>query len=460
MKRIKLAERKPVLPQSFWSGQLKDEHFHGEGELYELVDGLGLVKKFDGVMDMGTMKRGKYYEVFKLGIYLSFQGDFGAGPGCLYAPDGHIRWEGECSNRQPAGSGTAKVVDLWEESLTFSGICINGKYEGTLSGQHVEYSGGFNAQLHPEGSGTLDYFGNFFDGTFVDHQDGTVSAKGKATVRESFLGQKIFQYTGNCYLDGKGIEFHGEGCVVLRRDTKYYFFKATFAHGIVVGKLHVFEANELDGDQTLLGIYDDLHTTITTYSADGQQTFDGEGYLEFDTEPVFVRDGYGCVYVRGKRRFTSACFNRDTYINVLELFDDEEKLMWQLQDANFAYEEHVYMDSFREWPYLNGFGTVFGSDGEAMYKIRFEHSRPLGIKALLTLLPCGTLSGNFTDPITLDSIAKNRVCVLINNNKTPLLMKSAYSMWEQGPMIDPLAGSVPGIRFRKVKIVSCDSSCD
>jgi hypothetical protein len=463
MKRIKLIEDHShvSLPEAYWSGQMREKQHHGRGQLYEFVEGLGLVKTFDGIMDTGTMTSGKAFAIHKtptsIGIYLAFDGDFSVGQGTLYSHTGTVLWKGDCSNRVPAGSGTA-TVRLWNKELSFKGICVNGTYSGTLTlpgTLHFEYTGEFNSRMHPDGRGTLDYFGNFFDGTFVDN-DTSTSFHGTAFVRETFLGQKIFEYKGTCILDGSQMEFHGEGTVVIRYNGMYYFFKATFADGAVIGTIEVSSSSERDGNTTLLGLYDDLHNRITTYTHEGLKTYEGDGYLQFDQEPVFVRDGYGSVFVRGKRRFTSSNFRADTYANVLELYDEDERLLWQLQNTNFVKEEHSYMDSFDEWPYLNGYGTIFGADGRDLYNLEFNHSKPVGIKALLTILPSSPISGTFTDPITLEPIAKNRVCILINANKTPLLLKSAVCMWESGPMIDPMT-NVPGFRFRKVKVVDTEA---
>lgn len=469
MKRFKLHTE---LPERIWLGPYEGKEMHGAGELYELVETLGLVKRFSGTMNNDRMIEGSFFGVKsnRTGIYLEFDGNFSEGTGSLYSECGLLLWKGETKNRKPSGKGMGHVVH-WNNTFLFEGIQKDSCFEGTLvlrySDVELRYEGSLDSLGRPNGKGVWSFRGDVLDGIFTPEASG-LRFYGIAHRRIKYLGQHVHSFVGEFRIgDGVQLMNHGLRATILKRGTRFFKFVEDYTEGEIMGDTEVYETDASDPflyangcireHGVLLGRHDEFADRIVTFDASGQKTFDGSGFLEFYNEPEFVRDGYGTVFVRGLPRFTSAFFNRVVYNNVCELYDDEGHLLWALDDVNFVCAEHTYMDSFKEWPFLNGLGTVFSKTGQELYKVRFEHSKALGLKAVVALMACEDLRDeHFVDPITLDPIPKGRICVLINDNKNPLLVKSALSMWDSGPMIDPMT-NVPGLRFRKVKIVANES---
>lgn len=475
MKRFKLHSD---IPDRVWFGSYTDKKMHGPGELYELVETLGLVKRFVGTMHHDDMVQGSLYGVKqnRTGIFLEFDGDFSAsGTGSVWDEHGVLLWSGQTTNRKPHGIGKGTVTH-WGNTFEFEGTHVHeSSYTGSLlcrlhehgiPHSDLTYTGSLDKCGRPSGAGTWTFRGDFLDGHFTPTDAGLLF-RGIARRKLRFLGQNVHLIAGALLIaEGVQVVNHGIHATFVTRGTRFFKFVEEYDKGDLIGTTDVYESDTNDpalfredacliGYGTLLGRYDDFADRITTFDSGGHKTFDGTGCLEFGQEPEFVRDGYGTVYVRGLPRFTSALFDRSVYHNVCELYDDDGKIMWALDDVNYVHPESTYMDSYKEWPYLNGFGKVFSKTGDELYSIRFDHSCPIGLKAVVALMKARDLNDdNFRDPITLDPIYRGRACLLVNENTSPMLVKSALAMWDTRPMTDPLRGSVPGYRFTKVRIVA------
>lgn len=470
MKRLKFSDRHWVGPEDFGKP-------HGSGVLYEYRESLGLVKRFEGLLHAGNFVTGSLYEVTSngLGIYKAFDGDV-TGMATVYREDGSMDYHGPCVNMKPHGTGIGTVA-YGSRVLDFAGIRKPMYQRGTLALPRRIYTGELHPQLGlPSGKGTFVTQDKSVDlqGTF-EIRDGEIFGivcgryqrmlHMKDHSHGTAFETQIDSMSGAVRFDQFSPYLHGDAAIFLSYASGWVKVVGTFRNGSVTE--NEFDVYATDADDP--GLHDPsvlrsgtllarVHGSQGQLFDDGRLVYSGKVKCSFTSEAFLgCPDGLGTRYVNGKRRFTSIFDDMDGYEDVLTLYDENEKLLWRLEQGSGFWDD-TYLDSDREWPILHGVGTVYDTDGLPMYQLRLDQGRLPDAKTILAGLPVHDLNLSdlqaTEDPITYQAFHRRRLGLFFNDGKTPVYVTTAVRHFEvQGFLTDPFLGRYYGLRMRKVRFV-------
>lgn len=480
-------------PQEIYYGDLYDNMPHGKGSQYVHMKHFGFCMITEGYYLDGVLRVGKQYWT---NGSLKFEGRF-TKDGCfehgkLMDESGKCVWCGTFQDDKPNGEGT---FDL-DKKTRFVGMVENGyaTYGHTLRGEELLYVGNFlQNNQHGVGQeiisrsvhsteyvvgnfehGKLTYgcywstdptygltfdFEMFFDNNCVSMYIGGFKQMGSHRYMPQGFG-RIFIAGSLCTLVASGYFINGTPTGRFQLDRIAQCPKP-FTAPTFNGELYSYEMPE---ESLYLGSILFSPNTEMKYirykDQDSALEYFGEyngsevtKYVNGIHENFFVREGLGTLLFNEKKRATCR-FYLNVIMAINELFDENENLMWKNEDFNdIIGEEH---DMCNDWPLVHGRGTVYDTDGTTvMYTANFHHGRMLELQKTIHALPTSLVPLNGQeDYILTNAFKRNQIGISLNDSSHSALMSlnAFYNTFlGHGILKDPLRGSYPALRIRKVK---------
>ena len=173
---------------------------------------------------------------------------------------------------------------------------------------------------------------------------------------------------------------------------------------------------------------------------------------------MFIAHGLGVVYINGKQRYV-ATFYYGIPIHYSMVYDENEGIMWTSTSEQISpmKQNLFFLDTNEEWPAVQGPGIVYNSAGIELYRGNFSRGLPANLKYIVKDMKAEKIS--FTDApedyISLQKFKNHMYAIAINDEslsfKNILSIKTFLTAMENG-LKDPLRGSYPALRFRKIQV--------